>query len=489
MSSRYDLVVLGGGAAGLVAAQTAAALGARVVLVERQEQPGGDCLFTGCVPSKSLIASAKLAHDMRTADRLGLDPREPEPDLARVMERVQQVIDRAGEPDTPAALAEKGVEVLRGAGRFVAPGKVEVGERTLDYRAALIATGSVPAIPDLPGLRDADPLTNETVFDLRELPKRLAVLGGGPVGVELAQAFARLGARVEIVEASGTLLPKEEHEAGRFIGSVLEEEGVQVHAGSPAERVESGEGGRGGRLVTAEGNEIDYDRLLVALGRRAVTGNLGLETVGVETTADGAVRVDERLRTTGDRIFAAGDVVGQLYFTHVAAYHGLVSASNALFRTRLKVDYKQVPWVTFTDPEVARVGMSEAQATERLGRPPLVFRHDYARSDRALTAAEARGFAKLVTDRRGRMLGGTLVGPAAGESIAGVARLVRDRGRVSELSQTIHAYPTFTEVPARAADEWWQRRYLTPTTRRLMRPLLAIARRVDHPRGRARAGT
>ncbi|MGI8804308.1 MAG: FAD-dependent oxidoreductase, partial [Thermoleophilaceae bacterium] len=279
MSSRYDLVVLGGGAAGLVAAQTAAALGARVVLVERQKQPGGDCLFTGCVPSKSLIASAKLAHDMRTADRLGLDPREPEPDLARVMERVQRVIEQAGEPDTPAALAAKGVEVLRAAARFVGPGKVEVGERTLSYRAALIATGSVPTIPDLPGLAEADPLTNETVFALRELPERLAVLGGGPVGVELAQAFARLGARVEIVEASGTLLPKAEHEAGRFIGSVLEEEGVQVHTGSPAERFESGEGGGSGRLVTAEGNEIGYDRLFVALGRRAVTGDLGLETV------------------------------------------------------------------------------------------------------------------------------------------------------------------------------------------------------------------
>jgi len=420
---------------------------------------------------------------MRTADRLGLESRDPKPDLARVMDRVQQVIDRAGEPDTPAVLEAKGVEVLRGAGRFAGPGRIEVGERTLAYRAALIATGSVPAVPDIPGLGDADPLTNETVWSLRELPGRLAVLGGGPVGVELAQAFARLGARVEVVEASATLLPKEEAEAGRFIGSVLEREGVRVHAGSPAVRVErAASGDAGGTLVTAAGTAIEYDRLLVALGRRAVTADLGLETVGVETTADGAVRVDDRLRTTGDRIFAAGDVVGQLHLTHVAAYHGLVSASNALFRTRLKVEYEQVPWVTFTDPEVARVGATEAQAAERLRRPPLVFRHDYARSDRALTAAEAHGFAKLVADRRGRVLGATLVGPAAGESIAGVARLVRDGGRVRELSQTINAYPTFTEVPARAADDWWRRRYLTPTTRRLMRPLLAILRQVDHPR-------
>jgi pyruvate/2-oxoglutarate dehydrogenase complex dihydrolipoamide dehydrogenase (E3) component len=242
MASRYDLVVLGGGAAGLVASTIAARLGARVVLVEQTEQPGGDCLFTGCVPSKSLIASAKLAHSIRTADRLGLEPRQPDVDFARVMERVQGVIERAGVRDTAEHLESEGVEVVRAFGRFVRPGVVEAGGRQLRYRAALIATGSRPALPSIPGLAEAEPLTNGTVWELRERPGRLAVLGGGPTGVELAQAFARFGSRVEIVEAEAELLPREDPEAGRFVAEALEAEGIAVHRGAQAERVEAAEG-------------------------------------------------------------------------------------------------------------------------------------------------------------------------------------------------------------------------------------------------------
>ncbi len=483
MAARYDLVVLGGGAAGLVASRTAAGLGARVALIERAPQPGGDCLFTGCVPSKSLIASAGLAHDMRTADRLGLEPREPRFEFRRVMERVQSVIDRVGVTDTPESLHANGVEVIRASGRFSAPGAITAGRREFPYRAALIATGSRPVLPPIGGLAEAKALTNETVFDLRERPDRLAVLGGGPVGVELAQAFARLGSRVDLVEAEATLLPREEADAGRFIAGTLEAEGVALHVGKRVERIEPEEDGSG---VAVCGNgsaerAIAYDRVLVALGRRPVTDGLGLDAVGVELTGAGAVSVDSRLRTTGRRIYAAGDAVGQLYFTHVAGYHGLVAAANALFHARQSIDHSAVPWVTFTDPEVARVGLTEAQAGRRLGAEPLVFSHDYAASDRALTAGAARGFAKLVSDRRGRLLGATLVGPAAGESIAEVARLVRERRRVTDLSRMIHAYPTFTEAPARAADDWWRRRYMTPATRRLMRPLFSLLRVVDRP--------
>lgn len=480
---RYDLVVLGGGTAGLIASTTAASLGARVVLVEEAEQPGGDCLFTGCVPSKSLIASAALAHRMRTADRLGLAPAEPGVDFARVMQRTREVIERAGARDTAAALQSQGVEVVRATGRFVRAGIVQAGERTLAYRAALIATGSRPAMAPIPGLADAEAVvTNETVWNLRELPRRLAVLGGGPVGVELAQAFARLGSTVAVVEAESELLPREDPEAGRFVAELLEAEGIAVHRGTAAERVEPITGGAG--VLVAGRSRVEFDRVLVAVGRVPRTGGLGLKDVGVELDGAGAVRVDARLRTTGDRIWAAGDVTGALYFTHVAGYHGLVGAANALFRARRSVDHSAIPWVTFTDPELARVGLTEPQARERLGADPLVFRHDYADSDRALTAGEARGFAKLVCDRRGRLLGATIVAPAAGESIAEVARLVRERRKVADLSQQVHAYPTFTEGPARAADGWWRHKYLNARGRRRLAPLLALLRAIDRPRGR-----
>ncbi len=485
MGDRYDLVAIGGGTAALIASQIAAGVGARVALVESAPQPGGDCLFTGCVPSKALLASARRAHEMRTANRLGLEAVEPRVPFDRVMDRVQSVIDEAGRPDRPETLAAMGIEVIRGRGRFLAPGRLTAGGRELRYRAAVIATGSRPALPGIPGLAEAEPLTNETVFALRRRPERLAVLGGGPVGVELGQAFARLGTRVELFEAAATLLPREEPDVGRFLASLLSAEGVAVHAGRSVTRVDRGPDGAT-RVHFRNGQEedaVECDRVLVALGRVPATENLGLEAVGVKLTDSGAVRVDSRLKTTGDRIYAAGDVIGDLYFTHVAAYHGLVAAANALFRARQAIDHSAVPWVTFTDPEVARVGLTEDQARKRLTSSPAVFSYDYATSDRALTAGEAHGFVKLVSDRRGRLLGATLVGPAAGESIAEVARLVRDGKRVKDLSQTVHAYPTFTEAPARAADDWWRRRYMTPATRRLVRPILALLRTLDRPRG------
>jgi pyruvate/2-oxoglutarate dehydrogenase complex dihydrolipoamide dehydrogenase (E3) component len=483
MSRRYDLVVLGGGTAGLIASLYAARVGARVALVEQAEQPGGDCLFAGCVPSKSLIASAQRAHDMRTADTVAVEPCEPRVDFARVMERVQEVIRRAGVPDTAEHLEAQGVEVVRARGRFVAPGVVEADGRELRYRAAIIATGSRPAVPAIPGLAEADFLTNETVWDLRELPSRLTVLGGGPVGCELGQAFARLGSRVEIVEAAAVLLPGEDGDAGRFIADTLAGEGVRLQLGTHVTRVEAAQG-LAGVLVAGE-RRIEYERLLVALGRQPAGEGLGLENVGVEPDERGFVRVDARLRTTGDRIWAAGDAVGRMYFTHLAGHQGLTAMANALFRARRSFDYSAVPRVTFTDPEVASVGLTEAEARERLGRDPLVLRHDYADSDRALTAGRARGFAKLVTGGRGRLLGATLAAPAAGESIAELAALVRRGGSAAELSQTIHAYPTYSEGPARAAEEWWSRRVLTPRGRRLLRPLLATLRAVDRPRAEA----
>ncbi|MQA73572.1 MAG: FAD-binding protein, partial [Solirubrobacterales bacterium] len=472
MARIHDLVVLGGGTAGLIAARTAAGLGARVALIEA-ERPGGDCLCVGCVPSKALLATAGLAQRMRSADQLGLEPVEPAVDFSAVMDRVRAVIRAAGEPDLPERLAAQGIELIGARGEFVGPAAIAAGGRTLRFRAALIATGSRPVLPPVPGLADARPLTNETVWELSELPRRLAVIGAGSTGVELGQAFARLGSEVAIVERLPRPLADEDHEASALLAEVLRAERVELRLGAAVERVEAGGDGPGALALGHA--RVEFDRVLVAAGRRAETEGLGLERAGVDVRADGAVRVDRFLRTSAPHVYAAGDVVGGLRFTHVAAYHALIVVANALFRARRRAEREWIPRVTFTEPEIARVGLGEAEARERLGGEPLVFRHDHAELDRALTAG-ARGFSKLVCDRRGRLLGATIVGPAAGESIAEVARLVREGRRVADLSQMVHAYPTFTESPARAADEWWRRRYFTPRARRLLRPLLCLSR-------------
>lgn len=479
----YDLVAIGGGSAGLVASLAAAGVGARVALIEA-DRTGGECLYTGCVPSKSLIAAAKRAHDMRTADRVGLEPVEPRVDSRRLMERIRSVIERVGERDSPAYLRAHGVEVIQGFASFTRPGRIAVDGRELRYRAAIIATGARPVDSGIAGIQPGDHLTNETVFELDELPARLAVLGDGPTAVELGQAFARLGSKVTLLAPSSGLLPNEEDEAGCLIAERLRSEGIDVHEGAIVARAEPGSNASGMLFLQTNGGEspLPYDRLLVAVGKRPYAEGLGLEQVGVALAGDGAVKVNAYLKTTGARIYAAGDVVGKLLLTHVAAYHGLVATANALFHARRRIDHSAIPWATFSDPEVARVGLTQEQARERLGEEPLVFRHDYSQSDRALAAGEMQGFAKLVADRRGRLLGATIVAASAGESIAEVARLVRDGGRVADLSKMVHAYPTFTEGPARAADQWWQMKLFTPRMRRYLRPLLAVLRSIERPR-------
>ncbi len=480
MSRRYDLIAVGGGTTGLVATLTAAGLGARTALIER-DRPGGDCLWSGCIPSKALLASAERAHAVRTAGEFGIRVGEPEVDFAAVMARVRSVIEKAGRRDTPAYLASEGVDVIEGQARFARPGSIEVGGRELLYRTALICTGSRASIPPIEGLAESAPLTNENVFDLDRLPKRLLVLGGGPIGCELGQAFARLGSRVTIVEGLDRLLPREEPFAGEILTGILGEEGVDVRTGLAASRVDPGDDGAG-VLELAGGGEVAFDRILVATGRQPVTDGLGLDAVAVETGEGGKILVDAGMRTTGDRIFAGGDVVGDLQFTHVAGYHGLVAMANALFRARQKVERDWTPWATFTDPEVAHVGLTEEQARARHGKDVGVYEFDYSELDRALTAG-TRGSVKLISGRRGRLLGATIVGAAAGESISEAARLVREKRKVADLSQMVHAYPTYTEGPARAADDYWRRRFFTPGARRWFRPPLAVLRALDRPRG------
>ena len=474
MSDRYDLVVLGGGTGGLVSALVAADVGARVALIER-DRVGGDCLWTGCVPSKSLIAAATLAHRMRHADSVGLAPTDPNVDFAGVMDHVQRAIRTIEAEDPPERLRDAGIDLLHSSGRFAGPGRIEVDDRELRWRTAIIATGCTPHIPPIPGLDDAPLLTTDTLWELRELPARLVVLGGGPVGCELAQAFARLGSHVTVIEMADRLLLKEDPRASELIASRLRAEGVEVRLGQRGGEVRRCPGGDQELVLEGAGEAVSFERIIVATGRAPTTAGLGLETVGVELGDRGAVAVNSQLRTSARGIFAVGDVTGLLPFTHVAAHHARVATPNALFKARGKVS-KTIPWVTFTDPEVGRVGLTEGQARERWGEKVKITEFEYAKLDRAITAGEAYGFAKLVADPRGRLVGATVAAPGAGDTIAELTARISRREKIDAVSRTVHAYPTLAEGPARAADEYLEARYTSPRMRALTRRALAVLR-------------
>lgn len=475
MRNGYDLLILGGGTAGLTAAVLAAGLGARTALVER-DRTGGDCLWTGCVPSKSLLATAELAHAMRDAGTLGLDATEPKVDLARVLARVREVQARIEPHDSPERLAALGVDVLAGQAAFTGPRSLHVdGVGDVAARAVLIATGSEPVVPPIEGLDGAGYLTTDTVWELDELPDRLVVLGGGPIGCELGMAFARLGSSVTIIEADDRLLPREEAEAGQLLADRFTAEGITVLTGTSAARVDSAASAVATTNGGVEGS-VGYDRLLVATGRRARTADLGLDAAGVRLGSRGELVLDGRLHTTARGVYAAGDVTGELPFTHVAAYQAGVATLNALFLLPRKADYRSLPWVTFTDPEVARVGLTEVEARERWGEGARTARFDYGSSDRALAAGRGYGFAKLVGDPKGRLVGATVAAPMGGEVIGELAGIIGRRGRMDAIYRTVHPYPTFAQSAAVAGGEVLRERWFTDRTRRVTGPVLAALR-------------
>ncbi|ROO51984.1 pyruvate/2-oxoglutarate dehydrogenase complex dihydrolipoamide dehydrogenase (E3) component [Micromonospora sp. Llam0] len=444
----WDLAIIGGGTAGIVAAKTAGRFGARVLLVE-SARTGGDCLWTGCVPSKSLIAAAHAAHTVRTAARFGVHAGPPKVDDAAVLAYVRAAIARIEPVDSPAAISADGAQVVTGRAEFTGPGSLRVtgavGERAVRFRWAVLATGAAPAVPDLPGLAEADPLTTETLWDLDALPERVAVLGGGPVGCELGQALARLGVRVTIVQRADRLLTKEEPEVGALIAERLRAEGVAVLSGADVERVD------GGTVQLTGADPVVVDRILVATGRRPRTGGLGLAAAGVRCDERGHVVVDGLLRTSNRRIFAAGDVTGVLPFTHVAGVQGGYAATNALLGLRRRVDYAAIPWVTFTDPEVAHVGATLAQARRRHGDRVHYRRLTHEHVDRAITDGRPDGFTLLVIGPADRLLGATVVSPRAGESIAELAAAIRRGAKVRDVAGTVHAYPTYADGPWNAS--------------------------------------
>jgi pyruvate/2-oxoglutarate dehydrogenase complex dihydrolipoamide dehydrogenase (E3) component len=455
---RFDrnLVVIGAGSAGLVSAYLAAAMKARVTLIERHRM-GGDCLNTGCVPSKALIRSARFVAQTRRARDYGMKSASVEFDFADVMERVQEVIRRIEPHDSVERYTRLGVECIEGQARIASPWSVEVGGRSLTTRAIVIATGGAPFVPPIPGLNTAGYLTSESIWSLRELPRRLTVLGGGPIGCELAQSFARLGSDVTIVEQAPRLLMREDEDVSERLLAALRAEGVDVRAGHRA--LECLVEGNAKTLVCERSGEqvrIGFDALLVAVGRTAVTDGLGIEALGIGLNERGNIEHDAFLRTAVPNILVCGDVAGPYQFTHTASHEAWYATLNALFGHlwRFKADYSVIPWCTFTEPEIATVGLNELAAKER-GVDYELTEYDLADLDRAIADGEARGIVKVLTaPGRDRILGASIVGDHAGELITEFVTAMRHGLGLGKILGTIHVYPTLSEANKNAAGAW-----------------------------------
>lgn len=459
----YDLVAIGGGTGGLVAAAGAAYLGLSPAIVEKHAL-GGDCLWTGCVPSKALIASARLARRMDRASGLGLAPNGARHDFRAVMERMRAARATVAHHDDPERFRAMGVGVHFGAARFLDPHTVEVeGEGTLRSKRFVVATGAVPAVPPIPGLADAGYWTYETVFDQDELPASIAILGGGPIGVEFAQVFARLGAKVTIVEMMPSILIREDPDVGAFMHGLLEAEGIEIRTGAAVSRV----GAQNGRAVleTEDGGRMEAERVFVATGRRPCTDGLDLEAAGIGTER-GAVVVDGRLRTTSKTAWGVGDVTGALQFTHVAEHMAKVALRNSVLPAKARIRYDSVPWVTFTDPEIAHVGMPEAEAAEAGG---TTYRYEMDDLDRAIVDGSAVGFVKISADRKGRVIGATIVARGAGDLLMPLVLAKQHGLSLGKVNGAIYPYPTMVEGVKRASGEYMRSRLDTASGRALKR--------------------
>ena len=458
----FDIAAIGGGTAGLVTAAGSAGLGARVALIER-ERLGGDCLWTGCVPSKALISSARVAHRFRDAAAHGLADAEPGIDGADVLASVRDVRAQIEPHDDPERFRAMGVDVVEGSARFVSPHEVEVDGRRIRARRFVIATGSRAAVPPIPGLAEAGYFTHAEAFDRDTIPGSLAVVGGGPIGVELAQAFRRLGVEVTVVELLDRLMVREEPELADLLTDRLRAEGIRIRTGRIVTGVERVDDRRRVTIAppgaatedgTGAGTEaFDVDEVLVAAGRAPNTEDMGLEAAGVET-ADGWVTVDSKLRTSRKHILAAGDVIGGFLFTHVADHEARTVVQNALFPVRAKIDYGVIPWCTYTDPELAHVGLTEAEARDQHGSAVSAHVYDIANLDRAIAERAAMGRVKIVVGKGGAILGGHVLAPTAGTMIAEISLAMKAGVKLGTLASLVHPYPTMSEGVKRTADAY-----------------------------------
>lgn len=469
-ASRYHLVVLGAGTAGLVTAAGAASLGAKVALVERHLM-GGDCLNVGCVPSKTLIRAARAAHETRNAGEFGVRARDVQVDFATVMERVRRVRAGISPHDSARRFRDLGVDVFIGEGRFRDSDTIQVGDALLRFKRAVIATGARAAEPIVPGLKEAGYLTNETVFSLTQLPKRLAIVGGGPIGCELAQAFQRLGAQVTLFHNKGHLLDREDDQAAQIVQNQFSREGIRLELRAKLLRAERDESGivlqfSNGGSVDSTANEV-FDAVLVAVGRIPNVDGMNLDAVGVQSDLKRGLQVDDFLRTTNPRVFAAGDVCMNWKFTHAADFAARIVIQNALFFGRKRVSTLMMPWCTYTVPEVAHVGVDE-QSASKSGLETETFTQPFDRVDRALTEGQPDGFVKILV-RKGSdsIVGATIVGPHAGDLISEVSVAMKAGLGLGGLANVIHPYPTLAEAIRKCGDAY-NRTKLTPRVKGLL---------------------
>jgi len=450
---RCDICVIGAGSGGLSVAAAAAAFGQNVVLIEKHKM-GGDCLNYGCVPSKAMLAAGKRAHQIRTSGNFGIKSTEPEIDHAAVNDHVKGVIAAIEPNDSVERFTGLGVKVIQAAGRFADKETVIAGEYRIKARRFVIATGSSPLVPPIPGLDGVPHFTNETLFDNRERIGHLLIVGGGPIGLEMAQAHRRLGAKVTVLEAA-TALAKDDPELTRHVIDHLRSEGIEILEKTKVVRVGGAPGAIEVEVEDADGKRtLNGSHILIAVGRKPNVSGMNLEAAGIEYGPRG-IKAGDDLTTTNRKVYAIGDCIGGLQFTHVANYHAGIVIRKALFRLPVKVDNTQIPWVTFTDPELAHVGLNETQAREKHGSKINVLRWPYQENDRAQAEHATSGHVKVVTDKNGRILGATIVGTQAGEIIQMWSLAISQKMKIKAMTAWISPYPTLSEINKRAAYKFY----------------------------------
>ena len=466
--SNYDLVIIGAGSGGLIAADFAVRLGARVALVEKS-RIGGDCTWTGCVPSKALLKAAKVAHAVRTACHYGIITGPPGTDMGKVRDYVVAAVQQVYRFESPEELQQKGIDVLLGTARFISQRSIEVGDHIVRSKKFLITTGARAVLPLIAGLSEVPFLTYEKIFENDRLPDKLVVIGGGPIGSELAQAYQRLGSHVTII--ADRLLPKEDQDVRELIGRVFESEGLRLLNG----RAKSVRSDGDGIVVSTDGEEVRGDMLLAASGRKPTVDGLDLEKAGVTYSKKG-ISVDERLRTNVKNIYAAGDVIGGQQFTHFAGWQAFQAVRNALLPASSSGFTDLVPRVTFTDPEVAQIGPTEGQARSKFGNNVKVCYTKMSHVDRAVCENDQDGFIKIISRGNGSILGATIVAARAGEGLSEIIVAIKQKMKVSDLAGAIHAYPTYSTGIQQLAADMTIEKLLSGTSGRIVRGLSKIIR-------------